>query len=57
MTTPIEIQEQTKRQIAHGQWPTWPFTRLSPKDMERLLKRIEGQRHRALIDDFEEALL
>ena len=28
----------------HGEWPTWPFTRLSPKEMARLLKAIEGQR-------------
>jgi hypothetical protein len=35
---------------SHG-WPLWPFTRLSPKEMERLLKKIEGQR----VDELEEA--
>ena len=34
-------------------WPTWPFTRLSPKEMAKLLKEIEGKR----LDDAEEALL
>jgi hypothetical protein len=34
-------------------WPTWPFTRLSPKAMAKLLKTIEGKR----LDDAEEALL
>jgi hypothetical protein len=24
-------------------WPTWPFTRLSPKAMAKLLKTIEGK--------------
>lgn len=27
-----------------GAWPTWPFTRLSPKEMAKLLKTIEGKR-------------
>lgn len=34
-------------------WPTWPFTRLSPKAMAKLLKTIEGQR----LEEAEEALL
>ena len=25
-------------------WPLWPFTRLSPKEMAKLLKQIEGKR-------------
>jgi len=36
-----------------GSWPTWPFTRLSPKEMARLLKAIEGQR----LKQYEEAPL
>lgn len=40
---------------SHG-WPLWPFTRLSPKEMERLLKKIEGQSNRDVLDGFEEAL-
>lgn len=34
-------------------WPTWPFTRLSPKEMAKLLKAIEGQR----LKQYEEAPL
>lgn len=34
-------------------WPLWPFTRLSPKEMAKLLKKIEGQR----MDDVEDALV
>lgn len=34
-------------------WPMWPFTRLSQKEMAKLLKKIEDQR----MDDYEEALL
>lgn len=34
-------------------WPLWPFTRLSPKEMAKLLKAIEGKR----LDDYEEAPL
>jgi hypothetical protein len=34
-------------------WPLWPFTRLSPKEMARLLKAIEGKR----VSEAEEALL
>jgi hypothetical protein len=37
---------------SHG-WPLWPFTRLSPKAMAKLLKTIEGKR----LDETEEALL
>jgi hypothetical protein len=40
---------------SHG-WPLWPFTRLSPKEMERLLKKIEGQSNRDVLDGLEEAL-
>lgn len=36
----------------HG-WPLWPFTRLSPKAMAKLLKTIEGQQ----VQEAEEALL
>lgn len=36
-----------------GSWPTWPFTRLSPKEMAKLLKAIEGKR----ISEAEEAPL
>jgi DNA-binding CsgD family transcriptional regulator len=39
---------------SHG-WPLWPFTRLSPKEMERLLKKIEGQSNRDVLDNLEEA--
>jgi hypothetical protein len=34
-------------------WPLWPFTRLSPKEMAKLLKAIEGKR----VSEAEEALL
>jgi len=39
--------------MTQGAWPTWPFTRLSPKEMAKLLKAIEGQR----LKEYEEALL
>jgi len=39
--------------MTQGAWPTWPFTRLSPKEMAKLLKAIEGQR----LADYEEAPL
>lgn len=42
----------TQHPYIHG-WPTWPFTRLSPKAMAKLLKTIEGKR----LDEVEEALL
>ena len=35
---------------SHG-WPLWPFTRLSPKEMEKLLKKIEGKQ---VVDRFED---
>ena len=41
----------------HGAWPTWPFTRLSPKEMARLLKAIEGQRSGSVLKDAPEAPL
>ena len=41
----------------HGAWPTWPFTRLSPKEMAKLLKLIEGQRSAQRVSEAEEALL
>jgi hypothetical protein len=25
-------------------WPTWPFTRLTPKEMQKLLKDLEKQK-------------
>lgn len=34
-------------------WPLWPFTRLSPKEMAKLLKAIEGKQ----VSEAEEALL
>ena len=34
-------------------WPLWPFTRLSPKEMAKLLKTIEGKQ----VSEAEEALL
>lgn len=34
-------------------WPTWPFTRLSPRAMAKLLKTIEGKS----VSEAEEALL
>lgn len=34
-------------------WPLWPFTRLSLKEMAKLLKAIEGKR----VSEAEEALL
>ena len=40
-----------------GAWPTWPFTRLSPKEMAKLLKAIEGQRSVKRLADYEEAPL
>lgn len=32
------------REPYNSGWPLWPFTRLSPKEMAKLLKDIEGQR-------------
>lgn len=32
----------TQHPYIHG-WPLWPFTRLSPKEMAKLLKEIEGK--------------
>ena len=40
-----------------GSWPTWPFTRLSPKEMAKLLKLIEGKRSAQRLAEYEEALL
>lgn len=34
-------------------WPTWPFTRLTPEQMEALLQKMKQQR----IDDVGDALL
>jgi hypothetical protein len=36
-------------------WPLWPFTRLSPKEMSKLLKKIEGQQSVKRLADLEEA--
>lgn len=41
----------------HGAWPTWPFTRLSPKEMAKLLKVIEGQRSAQRLAEAGEALI
>lgn len=38
-------------------WPTWPFTRLSPKDVATLLKKLEGDRVNQSLAEAEEALL
>lgn len=38
-------------------WPTWPFTRLSPKEMDALLKKLDGERVNKSLAEAEEALL
>lgn len=38
----------------HG-WPIWPFSRLSPKEMETLLKKLEGQQQKQSVAEAEEA--
>lgn len=37
-------------------WPLWPFTRLSPKEMAKLLKTIEGKQAEQHMLEAEEAL-
>lgn len=52
--TADEIELQTAEEIAAGQWPTWPFTRLTP-DQVRQLARKRTEQRRAALDDFEPA--
>ena len=40
-----------------GGWPVWPFTRLSPADMGRLIRKLEEQRWEEIEDYIGEALL
>lgn len=49
-----QIERQTADEIARGQWPTWPFTRLTTEQV-RLLARKRKQDQRADLDDFEPA--
>lgn len=49
-----EIEQQTAEEIARGQWPTWPFTRLTTEQV-RQLARKRKQDQRADLDDFEPA--
>lgn len=49
MSTTNHIPD-AKKMVTSG-WPTWPFTRLSPKDMAKLLKRLEADR----VSTYEEA--
>lgn len=52
--TQAEIEQQTADEIAAGQWPSWPFTRLTP-DQVRQLARKRKQDQRADLDEFEPA--
>lgn len=49
-----QIEQQTADELARGQWPTWPFTRLTP-DQVRQLARKRTEQRRAALDDFEPA--
>ena len=49
-----QIARQTADEIERGQWPTWPFTRLTTEQV-RLLARKRKQDQRADLDDFEPA--
>lgn len=49
-----EIELQTAEEIERGQWPTWPFTRLTP-DQVRSLARKRTEQRRAALDDAEPA--
>jgi hypothetical protein len=50
--TPAEIARRTDEEIARGQWPTWPFTRLTPEQVRRLARK---QDQRVDLDKFEPA--
>lgn len=51
---PEDIERQTADEIARGQWPTWPFTRLAPKQVKKL-ERKQSLRQAADLDEFEPA--
>jgi hypothetical protein len=36
--TKQDIERQTRDEIARGQWPTWPFTKLTPEQVRRLAR-------------------
>jgi hypothetical protein len=45
-----EIQLRTQRELARGQWPTWPFTRLTPEQLRALEQRRIQQSKQAVQD-------
>jgi hypothetical protein len=49
-----QIERQSAAEIERGQWPTWPFTRLTP-DQVRQLARKRTEQRRAALDDAEPA--
>lgn len=49
-----QVELQTERELARDQWPSWPFTRLTP-DQVRQLARKRKQDQRADLDEFEPA--
>lgn len=38
-------------------YPTWPFTKLTPEQMEKMLKNIDKQQRKDAIQNAKEALL
>ncbi len=48
-----EIERQTADEIARGQWPTWPFTRLTPEQVKALAPKRAPRR--TDLDDSEPA--
>lgn len=49
-----QVERQTQAELACGQWPSWPFTRLTT-DQVRQLARKRRQDQRADLDEFEPA--
>lgn len=50
-----DIARRTAEELARGQWPTWPFTRLTP-DQVRQLERIRNQQRKQAVQDLGPAL-
>lgn len=48
-----EIDRQTADEIERGQWPSWPFTRLTPEQVKDLARKQRRQRQD--LDDSEPA--
>jgi hypothetical protein len=49
-----QVDQQTQDELARGQWPSWPFTRLTPEQVKALARKRK-QDQRADLDEFEPA--